>query len=50
MLVISHVSHSGFGRLTHLWVLPVLLNKLILCRLGQYVHFPSPVQIFGYLL
>ena len=47
MLLILQVSQVILGRLTHLCVLPVwwLVKEEIF--LGQYVHLPNLVQIFG---
>ena len=49
MLLISQVSQVVFGRLTQLCVLLVwcLVKEVIFLSLGQYVHLPSLVQIFG---
>ena len=49
MLLILQVSQVILGRLTHLNVLPVwwLVKEEIFLSLGQYVHLPSLVQIFG---
>ena len=39
----------GFGKLMHLYVLPVwwLVNSVFFTSLGHYVHFPCLVQTSG---